>query len=50
MHKLSVNWGGSACFSVASFFSETTQGICIKFGYLYYSQDDYILTQYIGKL
>jgi hypothetical protein len=50
MHKLSANCGGSACFSVTSFFSEITQGIFIKFGYLYYSREDYILIQYIGKL
>ena len=43
MHKLSVNWGGRASFSVTSFFSEITQGIFIKFGYLYYSREDYIL-------
>jgi len=42
--------GRQCLFSVTSFFSEITQGIFIKFGYLYYSREDYILIQYIGKL
>jgi hypothetical protein len=49
-HILSVNWGGSACIFVTSFFSEITQGVFIKFDYLYYSRENYILIQYIGKL